>query len=293
MKIGFVTSEEALGLDRDMPHLMQAAADAGLQGKVVSWEQSGGHENLDVLVIRSTWNYVSKLEEFLAWARLFRDGDRTGDAPILFNSEALIRWNCHKRYLVELARGGIATVESRLVRSLTELVACARAHERAVTKPAVGSGALGCSRFASADPALAETAYEEATAVWPEVLVQPYLDSVERDGEVSLVVIDGELVQGLRKSPASGDWRVQPEWGGTVSDVEVTPEHHAIADACTSYVTERCGSRPLYMRVDLITGPNGRSLVSEVELIEPMLYADVYPQIAQRLAKSLAQRGLP
>jgi glutathione synthase/RimK-type ligase-like ATP-grasp enzyme len=266
-----------------MPNLMEAATAAGLQAEVVSWEQHRAHEHthehLDALVIRSTWNYVTKLDEFLEWTRLFRDNDRTGGTPILFNSEPLIRWNCHKRYLGELASSGIATVESHLARSLPELVAYARAHDRVVAKPAVGNGALGCSRFASADRAYAEAAYDAATAVWPEILVQPYLDSVEEDGEISLVVIDGEIVRGLRKSPAQGDWRTPPEWGSTVSDAEATPEHYAIADACTSYVTRRCGSRPLYMRVDLITGPNGRSLVSEIELIEPMLYTDVYPEV--------------
>jgi glutathione synthase/RimK-type ligase-like ATP-grasp enzyme len=298
MRIGFVTSDEAIDSDREMSNLMSAAAAAGLQAEVVSWERGSAHESLDVLVIRSTWNYVAKLEEFLAWTRLFRNNNRTGNGPILLNSEAVVRWNCHKRYLGELARNGIAAVESDLARSLPEVLACARKHDRAVAKPAVGSGALGCSRFTSADLPLAEAAFNAAAAVWPEVIVQPYLDSVEEAGEISLVVIDGEIVQGLRKSPAAGDWRTPPEWGSTVSDAEATPEHYAIADACTSYVTRRCGSRPLYMRVDLITGSSGRSLISEVELIEPMLYADMYPEVAERLVDSLAsiadrRSGLP
>jgi glutathione synthase/RimK-type ligase-like ATP-grasp enzyme len=293
MRIGFVTSDEAIGRDSEMPHLMAAVVAAGLQAEVVSWEKGGAHESLDVLVIRSTWNYFAKLEEFLAWARLFRDNDGTGNGPRLLNSEATVRWNCHKRYLRELARSGIPVVESRLVRSLSELLAYAQRYERLVAKPAVGAGALGCSRFGSADLLLAETAFNEAAAVWPEVVVQPYLDSVEEVGEISLVVVDGDVVQGLRKSPAAGNWLVQREFGGAVSDADVTSEHRAIVDTCTAHVTDRCGARPLYMRVDLIAGPNGESLVSEVELIEPVLYADVYPEVATRLVATLASGSQP
>lgn len=147
MRIGFVTSDEARGRDRELPSLITAATTAGLQADVVSWEQADAHKGLDMLVIRSTWNYVAKLKEFLAWARLFRGNEGTHDGPILLNPEAILRWNCHKRYLGDLARSDIPVVESYLVRSLPELLAYAQVHDRVVAKPAVGGGALGCSRL--------------------------------------------------------------------------------------------------------------------------------------------------
>lgn len=292
MRIGFVTSQDVLGRDREIPNLLAAATAAGFEAEVVCWEACSACEDFDLLITRSTWNYIAKLEEFLAWARLFRGNDQPGGGPVLLNPEAMIRWNCHKRYLEELARHSIPVVESSLVTTLAELLACAQHHDRVVAKPAVGGGALGCSRFRSADLPAAAKAFDTAAAAWPEVIVQPYLDSIEDVGEISLVVIDGKIVQGLRKSPADGGWRVQREWGGTVADADVSPEHRGLAEACFSYVSDRCGTRPLYMRVDLMADSNGRPLVSEIELIEPVLYADVYPEVAAQLVAALAANVL-
>lgn len=290
MRIGFVTSNEALGRDREMSNLVAAAAAAGHEAEAVSWEADGDLESFDVLVIRSTWNYVSKLEEFLGWARKLRGNEGAGAGPVLLNPDVIVRWNCHKRYLGDLARAGIPVVESHLVRSFPEMLAYAQSTERVVAKPAVGGGALGCSRFPSGDLLLARQAFDTAIARWPEIVVQPYLDGIEAEGEISLVVVGDEIVRGLRKSPAPGDWRVQREWGGTVSEAGVTAEHRAIVAACLSHVTDRCGAQPLFMRVDLMPGPEGRPLVSEIELIEPVLYADLHPEVGERLVAALSQR---
>ena len=288
-----MTSRDALDRDRETPNLLAAATAAGYEAEVVCWEACDPHKEFDLLVTRSTWNYIAKLDEFLTWARLFRGNTGSGSGPVLLNSEAIIRWNCHKRYLEELARHGIPVVESSLATGFAELLEIAQRHDRVVAKPAVGGGALGCSRFHSADLLAAAKAFDTAAAIWPEVVVQPYLDSIEEVGEISLVVIGGETVQGLRKSPPEGGWRVQREWGGTVADADISPAHQAVIEACFSYVSNRCGTRPLYMRVDLMVDPSGQPLVSEIELIEPVLYADLYPEVAIRLVAALASYAAP
>ena len=49
-----------------------------------------------------------------------------------------------------------------------------------------------------------------------DVLIQPFLEEVERAGEVSLIYINGEYSHAVRKLPKPGDYRVQDHHGGTV-----------------------------------------------------------------------------
>jgi glutathione synthase/RimK-type ligase-like ATP-grasp enzyme len=258
------------------------SAEAGLDAEPVAWEELHAGGDFAVLLIRSAWNYVARLERFLRWAQTFRSGPTR-----LVNSEPMIRWNCHKRYLLELRQQGLPVVESALVHDLTALVHHAQRFERVVVKPAVGCGALGCSRVDGSDLPAIEDAFAATVERWPEAIVQPYLESIEREGELSLVVIDGQVVRSVRKSVASGDWRVQREFGGSVAALDVDSDQRALAEACVAHIARRCGERPHYLRLDLMAD-DSRWLVSEIEMIEPVLYADLYPDVAERLIATLA-----
>ena len=50
------------------------------------------------------------------------------------------------------------------------------------------------------------------------------------------------------------------------------------------------GEAPLYARVDLVPGADGRPLVLEVELTEPSLFLTVADGAAQRLVTAVAAR---
>ena len=60
----------------------------------------------DLVVIRSTWDYFDRLEEFLAWV------DRVDSVTRIVNSPSVIRWNSHKGYLAELGAAGVPVLPS-------------------------------------------------------------------------------------------------------------------------------------------------------------------------------------
>jgi hypothetical protein len=69
-------------------------------------------------------------------------------------------------------------------------------------------------------------------------------------GEVSLIYFDGTLSHAVRKVPAAGDFRVQPQYGGRVLAHTAGPEDLATAQSVLAAVP----GVPAYARIDLVRG---------------------------------------
>jgi glutathione synthase/RimK-type ligase-like ATP-grasp enzyme len=230
--------------------------------------------------VRSTWDYEDKHREFLEWAR------RVERKTTLWNPAETIAWNSDKRYLRELARRGVPTVPTAWVEpgsgiDLEEVLA-RRGWAEAVVKPAVDLGARNLRRVRAggADDAL------EAVLRRGEAMVQPFLPSLEEEGELSLVFIAGELTHAVRKRPAAGDFRVQSTWGGTARREEPARRERELAARALADLRPA----PLYARVDLVRDLAGDPVLIELELIEPNLYLRENPAAADALAAAAAAR---
>lgn len=106
----------------------------------------------EVVVIRSTWDYIVHPAAFVAWL-----DHLDGEQAIVHNPTSLLRWNAHKGYLVDLARRGLPVVPTALVArgdpiTLDDLF---RQHgwDDVVIKPAVG----GTARFTEHAAAIGAT----------------------------------------------------------------------------------------------------------------------------------------
>jgi hypothetical protein len=64
----------------------------------------------EVVVIRSTWDYVAHPAAFVAWL-----DHLDSEQAIVHNPTSLLRWNAHKGYLVDLGRRGLPVVPTALV----------------------------------------------------------------------------------------------------------------------------------------------------------------------------------
>src|SRR5205823_3930739 len=120
-------------------------------------------------------------------------------------------------------------------------------------------------------------AHLDALIASGDVLVQPYVSEVEREGEMSAVLFDGRFSHALRKRPAAGEYRVQEHRGGTTELVD--------PGAAVVELAERvCGVLPtptLYARIDLVSR-RGHWHVMEAEVTEPSLWLDLAPASATR-----------
>ncbi|MGI8684859.1 MAG: ATP-grasp domain-containing protein, partial [Acidimicrobiales bacterium] len=132
------------------------------------------------------------------------------------------------------------------------------------------------------DPATTEHLRELLRA--GDVLVQPYLPSIETTGETSLVLLAGRVSHTVAKLPAEGEFRIHDHRGGTYAQVEPSPAQVDLALTACEVAQAITGEAPLYARADLVAGDDGRPLLMELELIEPSLYLHTVPAAVDDLA---------
>ena len=259
-------------------HLLVAAlAGRGIATQVTTWDADLDWAAFPLVLLRSPWDYFERLNEFLAWAKGVAARTR------LLNPYPVIDWNCHKRYLKELADNGLPVVPTLWLDHGSTAGAARLAGlswEQLVIKPAVSIGAINTLRGARSDRA--GRAHIDTLLASGDVMVQPFLPGIASEGEISLIFFGGEFSHAIRKLPRPGDYRVQDMYGGTVHAHIPTGEEIGLATRALSLT-------PLpttYARVDLVRHED-QLLIMELELIEPELFLPAAPGAASRYAAAL------
>jgi hypothetical protein len=251
--------------DGDDDGLVEALRRRGLHARWLSWDDPRTLQ-ADLVILRATWDYIDRLDEFLAWTTRVRN---------LLNPAKVVAWNSDKRYLTDLAEAGVPTVPSEFF-APGEKVRLPGAGE-IVVKPAIGMGSVGALRFSDRGDARAHAAALQAEG--RTVLVQPY-DPRIADGETALVFLGGRRSHAFTKGPIlppPGQAPVFDE-SGTYAEETLTPADpdfelwdigHATLAAAADHLGIGVGDL-LYARVDVI-GDHRDAHVLELELVEPSL----------------------
>ena len=261
------------------------ARDASVEFR--SWDdRSVDWDRFARVVVRSTWDYTRRRNEFLGWAEAI--GDRK-----LHNAPQVLRWNSDKSYLADLREARIPVIATTLVRPSDPVPAL---DGEVVVKPTISAGARDTGRFSprSHDPArrlLGRLRESGRTA-----MVQPYAAEVDTAGETAVVFFGGVESHVLRKRPVLEPDEEAPTRDDAIGTAEAmfrddlvtsgtaTGEERRLAAAVLSYLKQRFGSTPLYARVDLVPDSHGRPMLMELEAVEPNFYLATAPGSAQRLA---------
>jgi glutathione synthase/RimK-type ligase-like ATP-grasp enzyme len=283
-RIALATYSRAPRLAADDQLLPPALASLGITAEPVVWSNdSATWSDFDAVVVRSCWDYHLQFAEFLAWlARLDAEG------IAVWNSSPLVRWNADKRYLLDLARRGVATIPTMIVprgRGCdVESLAIAEGWTRFVLKPTVS--ASGYETYALRTPLddAAREAIAKVTAIG-DALLQPFVEEVPRYGEYSFTFIDGAFSHATLKRATPGEFRVQTEHGGSV---ELVDAPRALVEQAT-HALKVLPETPLYARVDGIARGSA-FLLMELELIEPNLFLGEASGAAERLAAAIDRR---
>jgi glutathione synthase/RimK-type ligase-like ATP-grasp enzyme len=245
-----------------------AAEPAVWDDRSVDWDR------FDLVVIRSTWDYPARREEFLAWAE---------GLPHVLNPPEVLRWNTDKRYLEVL---GSDAVPTEFLDPGAGFVAPGHPY---VVKPSVGAGSIGVARYTAGDSAAAAHV-AELHAAGQTVMIQPYVVEVDDRGETSLIYVSGAFSHAVHKepiltssgSPAAGGLYVEEH----MSPAEAVEEELALGErafAALPFAREEL----LYARIDVLPGPK----VLEVELTEPSLFIGYADGAAERFAAAIARAG--
>jgi glutathione synthase/RimK-type ligase-like ATP-grasp enzyme len=240
--------------------------------------------SFDAVCLRSCWDYHLRYDEFLDW---FARVDRAGVRWI--NPAAGMRWNSHKRYLLDLRRDGVPIADLRFVprggACDLEALLAETGWTEVIVKPAVSASAYRTWRSSAVTPEVSRERLREMLAEG-EAIVQRFVPEIV-NGELSLVFVEQDFSHAVRRKPTTGEFRTQREFGASIA--METPSAALLATARDALrVVNRFGA-PCLTRVDLVETGDG-PIVMEVELIEPMLFFGYAPGSAARAASALVAR---
>jgi glutathione synthase/RimK-type ligase-like ATP-grasp enzyme len=288
--VALATAAEAWALDEDAPLLVPALEDLGVRAVPARWDDPsvdwGAH---DLVVVRSTWDYAQRPVEFLQWTR------RVEALTRLANPAAVVEWNLDKHYLGQLAADGVPVVPTTYLEPGADADEVGRAlsvHGDVVVKPTISAGSKDTTRHGAQDRAAAVSHATQLLRAGRSVMVQPYLDSVDRDGETGMVLFDGALSHAFRKGQllhsgaAPADGLFAPE---RISPRNAELDERRLASRVLDAALRRLGvDRLLYARVDVIRDGEGRPTLLELELVEPSFFLETDPAAAGRAARAIA-----
>lgn len=281
MRVAIATCQNIPEPDPDEKAVVAALERAGIAPSVLAWDDPAApFAEHDLVVIRSTWNYFERVEEFVAWA------ESVAKATRLLNPPSIIGWNAKKTYLRELEGRGVDVVPTEFVekgakRSMADLLRD-RGWEKVVVKPTVSAGSFRTERFGAAEIEPAQRFLDDLVRD-RDAMVQKWMASVDSYGERSLVWIDGEVTHAIRKSPrfAGGSECVSAE-------VPIADDERAFATKALAPVA----SELLYARVDMVRdAETDRLRIMELELVEPSLFFLQAPRALERFVAAVARRA--
>lgn len=300
MRVAFVTTVDLAAIhdDVDLPLQQAAFAAAGIELLQVAWEdKSAEWDSFDLVVVRSPWNYVDSLAEFQEWLAA-RRGTRQIHNPV-----SLIEWNLNKRYLADLAQRGVPIVPTQFVETLKAFrtASAATTSKEFVVKPSISAGSRLTGRFSANDRAAEELA-RTILANDLTVMVQPFAERIDAEGEIGTVLFDGVISHSFRKAALLD--RNGGLVGGTYRE-EITPVAapadvldvvQSAATATRSIARENgwigVSDELLYGRYDVIRLDDGSPAVLEAELFEPCFFLTTDPDAANRFVRAVAARLL-
>jgi hypothetical protein len=272
-RIALATCAEFPDLFSDDEPLRAALLARGVAPVPAVWDDASvDWAAFDLVVVRSTWDYVARRDAFVAWAAA---------VPRLANSARVVAWNTDKTYLRGLAGAGLPVVPTAFVQGgdLAAILGENGWHD-VVVKPAVSAGAANTLRV-TGDLAAGQALLDRIDGT---AMVQPYLDAVEGYGERSLLFAEGAFTHAVRRNPAlstEGDTRYDARLVSPTG-AELDLAHRVLAAV---------GEPLLYARVDLVPDATGEPLLMELEVTEPQLFLRFSAAAAEALADAIVARA--
>ncbi len=289
-KIFIVTSAEMPKSDLDSELLILELADLGINAEIAVWsDENVDWSSAEVTLLRTPWDYFYRPQEFLSWAR------RVDKVTKLINPLEIIEWNIHKKYLLDLEKSQVPIVPTKIILSSITSSLGARlknnfgkaenileiisdfSSEELILKPAISGGSIGIFKGKKDDPQLLIHAKEILKN--HDLLIQPFIENITKDGEFSLIYFNREFSHAIRKLPADQEFRVQEKYGGTIELYNPTSLQLEIATRAINSAP----AKAIYARVDLIRYKNS-DVIMELEIIEPELFLKNSKEGIKRLA---------
>lgn len=282
--------------DVDLPLQVTVFADSGIELVQAPWEDPTiDWDSFDLIVVRSPWNYVDRLDEFRHWL------DSRRRMRTIHNAVSLIEWNMDKRYLAGLAARGVPIVPTVFAESMEQFQVAARSARspEIVVKPSASAGSRITGRFA-VDDAAAEELAGQVLAKGFAVMVQPFASRIDDQGEIGTVLFDGVVSHSFRKAAllAEGGALVGGEYREEITAIVAPDDILAVVElasiAATTIARESgwlaANEELLYGRYDVIRLDDGSPALLEAELFEPCFFLPTDAEAPHRFVDAVIRR---
>lgn len=274
MKIAYIVyidREPSSYVDTEHDSLLQYLKDKGLDIHKEEWsDENASWEQYSCIVLKSPWDYVAKTQQFYRWLEKIKS---LGIA--LHNPADVVRWNSDKHYLKEITDAGLNVIPTSFLERGGKFEAESYLQQfnanGIIVKPCISGASKNTFKMPGenieAQHLINNLLQREA------MMVQPFMQQVNDEGEWSLVFFNGRFSHALLKTPAATDFRSQPKFGGIVSARQPAPR---LLDSASRYVDE-FAKGCLYARVDGLIIEDEFYLM-ELELIDPFLFLSTHQQ---------------
>jgi glutathione synthase/RimK-type ligase-like ATP-grasp enzyme len=283
MTIALATCKKLPHLDVDDQRLHQALRQANIPTEIAIWDDVVDWSKYELCIIRSTWDYVPRYDEYIAWT------EQVAAQTTLWNPAPLIRWNSTKAYLQELQIQGIPIVPTRWLEAgnpgdFTGLMA-ENGWTEIVVKPLISAGGNDTFRI---NPETLKTYQTELDNLLAErdLMAQPFMPTVQSTGELSFLFFNNEFSHAVQKLPSADEFRVHEHRGGMIRSYDSPKEYIDFAFQCL----KQAPWPTLYARVDILLDEDGRPLLTELELTEPSMFLAYDPASPHRFAQAIQKQ---
>ena len=265
-----------------LERLGEALATGGLTAVPTPWtdhiEDASGLTRFPLVLPLIAWGYHRDHDRWMQACAVW------GTAGVrMLNPPSVLAWNSDKSYLGRLAEQGVAIPPTVWVDGPTQADADAAfdrfGTDTIIVKPRVSGGAWKTLRLSRGDRLVG--------APDGPAMIQPYLPTIETEGETSLLFFGGKLSHVVGKRPVAGEFRVQVQFGGGYVALTEPP---AGALALAEQTLAAIGEDLLYARIDMALDAGGGWLLMEAELIEPDFYLGSAPEGGERFAAAVRAR---
>ena len=265
-----------------LERLVSVLASGDLTARAEAWpdhiDSAAGLASADLILPLVAWGYHRDHARWMTACATWR----AAGLPML-NPPAVLTWNSDKSYLKRLGDAGIPIPPTlwsdRVTPDQVETAFDALGTDDLVIKPRISGGGWQTTRLARGDT-LTEAPDGPA-------LIQPFIASLQTEGELSLLFFGGRLSHAVRKRPRSGEFRIQQQFGGLYAP---EPDPDPVALELARRVLATVEEELLYARIDLARGAEGQWLLMEAELIEPDFYLNHAPDGGAAFVAAVADR---
>lgn len=267
MKIALATCERLPDLSDSDKNLIPEFGKYNIRAIPEIWDNPNVNwADYEAIIVRNTWDYYTKFPQFVNWMDILA----TTGVKVL-NDLKIIRKNSHKFYLKEIQDAGFRVIPTIFLNNDSEITnEDLKKYQKMVLKPAVSAGSYKTEVLTGVDLNSENIKSKTQEGDW---LLQPFLPEIQTEGEISMIFFGNEYSHSIIKKPTEGDFRVQKQFGGQY--LPFSPGSELLAEL--NPVFQVFGEEFLFGRIDGVM-LGGEFHIMEIEMLEPDLYFDFFPE---------------